>query len=108
MKWKFNNPFLVIALGTALPMMVMLVWALLQTDRVVINQAFALFLPLLPILVTVYLVFNRRSIDPKPGWPRFALIWIGGNALGVNEQRPNNLFQAKIVFAARAITVGSG
>jgi len=84
MKWKFNNPFLVIALGTALPMMVMLVWALLQTDRVVINQAFALFLPLLPILVTVYLVFNRRSIDPKPRWPRFALIWIGGNALGVS------------------------
>jgi len=26
----------------------------------------------------------------------------------LNEQKPNNLFQAKIVFAARAITVGSG
>jgi peroxiredoxin len=84
MKWKLNHPFLVIALGTALPMMVMLVWALLQTDRVVINQAFALFLPLLPILVTVYLVLNRRSTDPKPGWPRFALLWMGGNALGVS------------------------
>ncbi len=84
MKWKLNNPFLVIALGTALPMMVILVWALLQTDRVVINQAFALFLPLLPILVTGYLVFNRRSTDPKPRWPRFALMWMGGNALGVS------------------------
>ncbi len=84
MKRKFNNPFLVIALGTALLMIVMMVWALPQTDRVVINQAFALFLPLLPILVTVYLVSNRRSIDPKARWPRFALIWIGGNALGVS------------------------
>ena len=80
---KITHPLLAIPLGAALIMVLVQVWAVFQTDRLVINQAFLLFLPFLPVLATIYLVIYNRKAGSAISWNRLIFSWLGSNALGL-------------------------
>ena len=80
---KLTHPLLAIPVSTGLLMALIAIWAVFQSDRWVINQAFLLFLPLLPLLATLYLTIYSRRAERKSHWIRLALVWVGSNALGL-------------------------
>ncbi len=80
---KLTHPLLAIPVSSGLLMALIAIWAVFQSDRWVINQAFLLFLPLLPLLATLYLTIYSRRTEMKSHWIRLALVWVGSNALGL-------------------------
>ena len=76
---KITHPLLAIPLGAALIMLFILIWAAFQSDRLVINQAFLLFLPVLPLVSAVYVFVGSREASRG----RRILGWLGGNAAGL-------------------------
>ncbi|MBI4455785.1 MAG: redoxin domain-containing protein [Acidobacteria bacterium] len=77
-----QRPYLII-LGAAVGLtMVLEGWALMQEDRLVINQALLAALPLLPLLVglTLWAVSPLTPGGKRRKWWNWLLHWIGGTA----------------------------
>jgi hypothetical protein len=71
---RLDHPLVVIPLGAALIMVLLGIWAAFQTDRLVINQAFLLLLPGLPLLSAVYVfILTRRAHQSRLGEAAFEL-----------------------------------
>lgn len=80
---KITHPLLAVPLGSVVIMVLVQIWAVFQTDRLVINQAFVLFLPALPLLATIYWVLYHRKTGGEISWNRLILSWLGSNVLGL-------------------------
>ena len=79
MRKIIHNPYLAFPLGTALAMALVAGWSLVQSDRLVINEAFLVFLLLLPLLAAGYSLI----VGTRASWFRRILTWVGTSALGI-------------------------
>ncbi len=78
MKRITRNPYLAFPLGAALAMALVVGWSLLQSDRLVINEAFLVYLLLLPLLAATYSLIVRA----RASWVRWIMTCVGTTALG--------------------------
>ncbi len=78
---KTIHPLAAIPLGAAVTMLLISIWAAFQSDRLVVNQVFLVFLPVLPLVSAGYVLIGSRTGEGKKGGR--VLHWLGGNALGL-------------------------
>lgn len=84
MKRIADSPYLVFPLGAAVAMALLVGWSLLQSDRLVLNDAYPIFFLLLPLLAAVYCFLGRgRAGGGARIWDRGAVKWLGATVLGL-------------------------
>ena len=78
-----QNPYLTITFGTAILMILIEIWSFLQSDRLVIRQAFLIFLLLLPALAALGISFSYRFGNGRihKSWRQWVLKWIGSTSI---------------------------
>jgi len=83
MKPIIDNPYLALPFGTSVMMILLETWSFFQSDPLVINQLFLVFLLSLPVLVAFYLAVAPRLWDIKirAGMGYWVLRWIASTFL---------------------------
>lgn len=78
-----RNPYLIVSLAAALIAILLVLWAVLQSDPLVIHEIFLVYFVSLPILVAVGLFAISRAGNGARSWPRLVLRWVASSACAV-------------------------
>jgi hypothetical protein len=92
MKRIANSPYLLFPLGAAVVMALLVGWSLLLSDRLAVNNLYAVFLLLLPVLSAVYCFSGQL----RASGGRRVVKWVGSTVL-------SELVSVIVLFAAMAL-----
>lgn len=84
MKRITDNPYLVFPLGAVVGMALLVGVSLLQSDRLIFNDAFPVFFLLLPLLAALFSFVGRVPAgESKSLWDRRVVKWLGTTVLAL-------------------------